>query len=104
MIHSSSFSPVAIIPAHLASVRFPRKVLHDFHGLPMIEHVRRRALMADGLCAVYVATSDREIADVVRSFGGEVIMTSPNHLNGTTRVAEAAAQLDCSHVILLQAD
>jgi len=104
MTLSSFFRPVAIIPAHLASVRFPRKVLHDFHGLPMIEHVRRRALMADGLAAVYVATSDREIADVVRSFGGEVIITSPNHLNGTTRVAEASALLDCSHIILLQGD
>lgn len=104
MTSSASFRPVAIIPAHLASVRFPRKVLHDFYGLPMVEHVRRRALMVDGLASVYVATSDNEIADVVRGFGGEVIITSTNHLNGTTRVAEAAAELDCSHVILLQGD
>ena len=67
----------------------------------MIEHVRRRAFMANGLASVYVATSDNEIADVVRGFGGEVIMTSSNHLNGTTHIAEAAADLDCSHVLLL---
>jgi len=104
MTSFSMYRPVAIIPAHLASVRFPRKVLYDFHGLPMIEHVRRRALMANGLAAVYVATSDNEIADVVRGFGGQVILTSANHLNGTTRVSEAAADLDCSHIILLQGD
>jgi 3-deoxy-manno-octulosonate cytidylyltransferase (CMP-KDO synthetase) len=36
---------VAIIPARLASTRFPRKVLLLIHGLPMIEHVWRRALL-----------------------------------------------------------
>ena len=44
---------VAIIPAHLASVRFPRKVLFPFLGYPMIEHVRRRALLSskiDDVC------------------------------------------------------
>ena len=51
---------VAIIPAHLASIRFPRKILFPFYGLPMIEHVRRRALLADSISEVYVATCDQE--------------------------------------------
>jgi 3-deoxy-manno-octulosonate cytidylyltransferase (CMP-KDO synthetase) len=96
--------PVAVIPAHLASVRFPRKVLHLFHGLPMIEHVRRRASLVEGLGRVVVATCDEEVAQVVHSFGGDVIMTSNEHSNGTTRVAEAVASVDCSHVVLLQGD
>jgi len=37
---------VAIIPAHMASIRFPGKVLFPFFGYPLIEHVRRRALLS----------------------------------------------------------
>ncbi len=95
---------VAVIPAHLASVRFPRKILFPFHGLPMIEHVRRRALLSNNVSDVYVATCDEEIAETVIGFGGKVIMTSNSHKNGTTRVAEAVKDVECSHVILLQGD
>jgi len=70
----------------------------------MIEHVRRRALMCPSLDRVVVATCDDEIASTVRDFGGEVIMTSNTHRNGTTRVAEAAGKIGCSHVVLLQGD
>jgi 3-deoxy-manno-octulosonate cytidylyltransferase (CMP-KDO synthetase) len=95
---------VAIIPAHLASVRFPRKILFPFHGLPMIEHVRRRALLSSAVSEVYVATCDPEIAEIVRGYGGNVIMTANTHKNGTTRVAEAIKDIDCTHVMLLQGD
>lgn len=95
---------VGVIPAHLASLRFPRKILHPFAGLPMIEHVRRRALMADSLDAVYVATCDDEIANAVADGGGEVIRTGNHHRNGTSRVAEAIAEIDASHIVLLQGD
>ena len=75
---SDKFSVVAVIPAHLASVRFPGKILYDFFGIPMIEHVRRRALLCDSLSKVYVATCDDQIASKVQSFGGDVILTSPS--------------------------
>jgi len=95
---------VAVIPAHLASVRFPRKILFPFYNLPMIEHVRRRSLLVKTISDVFVATCDEDIARSVRSFGGQVIMTDNTHTNGTTRVAEAVRQIDCTHVILLQGD
>lgn len=95
---------VAVIPAHLASIRFPRKILFALYGLPMIEHVRRRALMSDVISDVVVATCDEEIAGVVRGFGGKVIMTANTHTNGTSRVAEAVKDIDCTHVMLLQGD
>ena len=56
---------VGIIPAHLASVRFPKKILFDICGLPMIEHVRRRALLSKELDDVLVATCDAEIVVVL---------------------------------------
>ena len=95
---------VAVIPAHMASVRFPGKILFLIHGLPMIEHVRRRALLSKHLADVIVATCDESIATVIKDFGGKVIMTANHHKNGTTRVAEAVHNIDCSHVILLQGD
>ena len=94
----------AIIPAHLASVRFPRKILFPFHGLPMIEHIRRRALLSDSVSDVYVATCDDEIAEAVSGYGGKVIITANTHTNGTSRVAEAVEDIDCTHVMLLQGD
>lgn len=95
---------IAVIPAHLASVRFPRKILNNFFGLPMIEHVRRRALLSKSLHEVYVATSDSEIIDVVEKWGGKVLITEGFHINGTSRVSEAVKNIDCTHVILLQGD
>ena len=95
---------VAVIPAHLASVRFPNKILFEFFGHPMIEHVRRRALLSKKIDAVYVATCDREIADVVSENGGKVCYSETHHENGTSRVAEVAEKLDASQIILLQGD
>jgi 3-deoxy-manno-octulosonate cytidylyltransferase (CMP-KDO synthetase) len=95
---------VAVIPAHMASVRFPGKILFPFYGLPMIEHVRRRALMSTYLSDVVVATCDDSIASTIRGFGGEVVLTDNTHKNGTTRTAEAVQSIDCTHVILLQGD
>lgn len=95
---------IAIIPAHMASVRFPGKILFPFYGLPMIEHVRRRALLSNSIAEVIVATCDQDIAKTIRSFGGKVLMTANTHKNGTTRVAEAIKDLDCTHVLLLQGD
>ena len=95
---------IAVIPAHLASVRFPNKILFPFFDLPMIEHVRRRALLSQSIKDVYVATCDDEIESIIKSYGGRVIRTSNKHKNGTSRVAEAIKNIDCSHVILLQGD
>ena len=95
---------VAIIPARISSSRFPNKVLFDFYGLPMLEHVRRRALLAKSISDVFVATCDIEIAEKIKSFGGKVLMTSNSHTNGTSRIAEAAEHIDCTHIVLIQGD
>ena len=93
-----------IIPARLKSTRLPRKVLHEFFGLPMLEHVRRRALLVDEVSRVIVATCDDEIYDLISSYGGDVIMTSDRCKSGTERIAEAAKNLSCDYAILLQGD
>ncbi len=97
-------SQIVIIPARLKSTRFPNKILLDIKGIPMVEHVRRRVLLSQKVKEVFVATCDEEIRKVVESFGGRVIMTSNLHLNGTTRVAEAVQNIDCTEVVLVQGD
>ncbi len=76
-----------IIPARYASTRFPGKPLVKIQDRSMIEWVYRRAKQA--FDTVAVATDDERIADEVRRFGGEVVMTSPLHNSGTDRCAEA---------------
>ncbi|MBI1952784.1 MAG: 3-deoxy-manno-octulosonate cytidylyltransferase [Candidatus Omnitrophica bacterium] len=93
-----------IIPARMASSRFPGKPLVEIRGLPMIEHVRRRAALCKGFEEVVVATCDRQIAQVVERSGGRVLMTSSRHPAATDRVAEAAGKLDCTHVVNVQGD
>ena len=70
----------------------------------MIEHVRRRALLSNSIKEVFVATCDDEIASTIEGFGGKVIRTSNTHTNGTSRIAEAVKDIECTHVILLQGD
>jgi 3-deoxy-manno-octulosonate cytidylyltransferase (CMP-KDO synthetase) len=103
---SSKTSPKIgiIIPARLDSVRLPKKLLIDFFGLPMIEHVRRRALLNSHALPVVVATGDVEISDVIKGFGGQVISTVKDHQNGLSRVGEAAEQLGWDQYIILQGD
>ncbi len=78
----------ALIPARYASTRFPGKPLADIHGKPMIQHVYERVSSLFKQSAV--ATDDERIANVVKSFGGNYIMTATSHQSGTDRCAEAS--------------
>ena len=95
---------VAVIPARMASSRLPGKPLAEIAGLPMIEHVRRRAELCRCIDHVVVATCDQEIYDLVRSYDGEVIMTSGRHERCTDRVAEAIENQDADIVVNVQGD
>ena len=95
---------IAVIPAHLDSVRLKRKVLIDLFGIPMIEHVRRRVVNSNIFDKVFVASGDDEILNIVKKFGGETIKTYQKHSNGTSRVAEAVKYLDYTHLVIVQGD
>jgi 3-deoxy-manno-octulosonate cytidylyltransferase (CMP-KDO synthetase) len=93
-----------IIPARMASSRYPGKPLVNIGGLTMIEHVYRRTLLSHAIQDLYVATPDRVICEAVKAFGGKVIMTSDRHERGTDRVAEAAQDLDGDIIANIQGD
>jgi 3-deoxy-manno-octulosonate cytidylyltransferase (CMP-KDO synthetase) len=103
----SSPRVVAIIPARYHSNRFEGKPLAKILGKPMIQHVYERATAVDLLSRVAVATDDQRIADCVRAFGGEVVMTRPDHVSGTDRLAEAATVMNIAEqdvVVNIQGD
>ncbi|HLN87595.1 MAG TPA: 3-deoxy-manno-octulosonate cytidylyltransferase [Candidatus Limnocylindrales bacterium] len=95
---------VAIIPARYGSTRLPGKPLAKIGGKPMIEHVYRSTAKAKILDRVIVATDDRRIEAAVKFFGGEVMMTSPDHLSGTDRLAEVARKIRAEWLVNVQGD
>lgn len=79
---------IAIIPARYGSSRFPGKPLINIGGQSMIQRVYNQVKHAQLISEVIVATDDERIEKEVRSFAGNVVMTSPDHVSGTDRCAE----------------
>ncbi len=82
-----------IIPARLASTRFPEKVLASATGKPLVQHVAEAAARCKVAARVVVATDHQRVVDALRPFGTPCVMTRVDHPNGTSRLAEAAAIL-----------
>ncbi len=84
-----------IIPARLASSRFPKKVIADIDGLPMVVRTARAVEHIDN---VVVAADDDEIIEVCSSYGVKAMLTSTTHKSGTDRINE------CAHILGLSDD
>jgi 3-deoxy-manno-octulosonate cytidylyltransferase (CMP-KDO synthetase) len=95
---------VAVIPARWASVRFPGKALVVIRGKPLVQYVWERARELETVDRVVVATDDERIAAAVRGFGGAVVMTGADCVNGTDRVAQATRDWSVDLVVNLQGD
>lgn len=95
---------VAVIPARYASTRFPGKPLVPILGRPLVLHVADAVARALGPESVYVATDDERIRAAVGAAGFRALMTAPECLTGTDRVAEAARQLAADVVLNVQGD
>ena len=95
---------IVIIPARYASTRFQGKPLAPLLGKPMIQWTYESAQKATTIDQTMVATDDERICTAVRRFGGNAVMTSPDHPSGTDRLAEVARNLDCEIVVNVQGD
>lgn len=100
-----------LIPARFASTRFPGKPLAKLRGVTgdaktLVQRSWECAVGIEGCKGVWVATDDDRIAQEVESFGGQVVMTSPDCANGTERCADALKMLDCDaeYIVNLQGD
>ena len=93
-----------VIPARMASSRYPGKPLVAIMGLPLVEHVRRRSLLAKEATSVVVATCDKEILEAVEHAGGKAVMTKDTHERCTDRIEEAMEKLPGDIVVMVQGD
>lgn len=101
---------LALIPARLASTRFPNKPLAQILEKSMLQHIVERVQLCKEIDQVAVATCDQEIIDHVQSLGHRAIMTSNLHERATDRCAEAVTKLEKSEntkydiVVMVQGD
>ena len=95
---------VIVVPARYGSTRLPGKPLADILGKPMIQHVVERAKEARSAQRVVVATDDERVVAVVKSFGGEALMTDPSHPSGTDRLVEVMGKVPGDLYVNLQGD
>lgn len=99
---------IGMIPARFGSTRFPGKPLVKIQGKTLLQRTYENALKAVSLSSLIVVTDDQRIFDHVKDFGGLVIMTSPDHLTGTDRIAAAvtsdSALQKASVIVNIQGD
>jgi 3-deoxy-D-manno-octulosonate cytidylyltransferase len=103
-MNSSAKNVLAIIPARFGSTRLPGKPLASIAGKPMIQHVVERVRQTQSVKSILVATDDERIKQAVESFGGQAILTRPDHRTGTDRVAEVATHVDAELYVNIQGD
>lgn len=101
---------IGIIPARMASSRFPGKPLAGICGIPMLGHVYFRSKMSSVLSELYVATCDQEIVDYMKSIGGKAVLTADTHERASDRTAEAMLKIESKTgqltdiVVMIQGD
>lgn len=95
---------LGVIPARYASTRLPGKPLVDICGIPMILHTFYRAKESLLLDKIVVATDDERIFELVKSCGGEAMMTSKNHQNGSERMYEVSQSIGAEYYVLINGD
>lgn len=96
---------ICVIPARYASTRLPGKPLSMICGKPMIQRVYEQACKAEVPGEVVVATDHELVFNAVKAFGGNVLMTSPDHPSGTDRLAEVALNYpDVDVIVNVQGD
>ena len=91
---------VGIIPARIDSTRFPKKILADIEGKPMIAHVAERALEAEMLDKVIIAIDSEETKSALSSYKFDMVMTDVRYSSGTDRVSEVAKTIDEAEIII----
>ena len=92
------------IPAHLGSRRLNKKLLINIRGLPIIEHVRRRAILSNSFDEIIIVTPNTQIKKIIENYGGKVILSKKKHNSGTSRVSEIIEKFKCHKLVILFGD
>ena len=95
---------IAVIPARLEAQRFPKKLLQDLGGAPVIVRTYEAALRTGLFDEVIVVTDSKDIYQTVRQYDGKAMMSVKEHDCGSNRIAEAVEDIDVDIVINVQGD
>ena len=96
---------LGIIPARMASTRFPGKPLVNIDGKPMIQRVYEQCKKSTMLDHIVIATDSQAIADVAKSFSAEAVLTSESHPTGMDRILETIESYpEYTHIVNIQGD
>jgi 3-deoxy-manno-octulosonate cytidylyltransferase (CMP-KDO synthetase) len=93
-----------IVPCRLESKRFPRKLLHNIKGKPLLLWVAERIRAAAPDLDLIFAVDDPLLEACLAPGGYRTVMTRPDHASGTDRIAEANRAVRAERVINVQAD
>ena len=100
---------LGVIPARMASSRFPGKPLKKILGIPMLAHCYERALLSQVCDKLVIATPDEEIMNWAKNYEIPAILTSHHHERATERAQETLDILSkqgerYDFILLLQGD
>lgn len=104
MSQSRLVDTAIIVPCRLESTRFPRKLLHEVRGRPLILWVAERIRVEAPEFSCWFAVDDALLAAPLAREGYQVVETSVAHASGTDRIAEANRVVGAECVINVQAD
>ncbi|PTX95799.1 3-deoxy-manno-octulosonate cytidylyltransferase [Opitutus sp. ER46] len=93
-----------IVPCRLESTRFPRKLLHQIKGKPLVRWVAERIKTQAPEFPLWFAVDHELLRDCLTEGGFQALMTSPAHQSGTDRLAEANRTVGAKYVVNVQAD
>ena len=96
--------PSIIVPARVASTRFPSKLLHEVRGKPIILWTAERIRSVAPEFPLYFAVDDDALERCLSEAGFTAILTRAEHPSGTDRLAEANATIGAPAVINVQGD
>lgn len=104
MTNKRNYSVIGVVPARLASVRLPEKMLADLDGEPLVAMTARSAMLSGAFDEVIVATDSPKIVAAVEKCGFKAYLTDPQLPSGTARVAEIARQTTADVYVNIQGD
>jgi 3-deoxy-manno-octulosonate cytidylyltransferase (CMP-KDO synthetase) len=93
-----------IVPARVASTRFPQKLLHEVRGKPVILWTAERIRSEASEFPLWFAVDNERLLKLLTDAGYQAMLTDAGHTCGTDRIAEANRTIGADYVINVQAD
>ena len=95
---------VAMIPARYDSERLPGKLMMDLGGIPVILRTYQNVISSGLFDEVFVITDSEIIYKLINNNGGNALMSSVKHDNGSDRIAEFASKINSDLILNVQGD